>query len=301
MTRDRYLLVIADDYGIGPATSQGILRAAAAGAVTGTVLLVNSPYAGPAVAAWRKAGEPMELGWHPCLTMDPPILSPAKIPSLVGKDGCLWPLGRFLRRWALGLLRATEIEAELRAQYGRFLELVGRPPRVINSHQHTALFPPVGDILLEVLKSQRPVPYVRRVQEPSAMLARIPGARLKRGLLAWLGTRLARRQVRAGFPGNDVLAGTTDPPFVRDERFFCRWLRAVPGRVVELACHPGHFDTTLIGRDCTATDGLLQRRVDELHLLLQSSFSEAIREGGLIPVAPSQFLDHGRRGQKHAA
>src|SRR5439155_22241427 len=91
----RYLLVTADDYGIGPATSQGILDLAVSGVVTGSVLLVNSPYAVDAVQAWRRAGEPMELGWHPCLTLDRPLNS--CVPSLVNAEGRFWPLGGFLR------------------------------------------------------------------------------------------------------------------------------------------------------------------------------------------------------------
>src|SRR5947208_10841292 len=83
----RYLLVTADDFGIGPETSRGILELAARGVVTSTVLLVNSPHALDAVAAWRKAGCPLELGWHPCLTIDAPILPPDQVPTLVGPDG----------------------------------------------------------------------------------------------------------------------------------------------------------------------------------------------------------------------
>jgi predicted glycoside hydrolase/deacetylase ChbG (UPF0249 family) len=301
VNKGRWLVVIADDFGIGPATSQGILHVAAQGLVTGTVLLVNSPYAEEAVQAWRKAGIPLELGWHPCLTMDAPILPARKVPSLVGSDGCLWPLGRFMRRWLLGQLRASEIEAELSAQYRRFIELVGHPPAVINSHQHTALFAPVGDILLHILARQRPLPYVRRIREPYTMLARIPGARVKRTFLSWLGHYHARRQDTAGFPGNDWLAGTTDPPWVEDPRFFVRWLTRVPGRVVELACHPGFWDPTLIGRDCTANDGLMKRRVDELHLLLQPSYEEACARAGFVRVPPSRLIRDQSQGHAHAA
>jgi predicted glycoside hydrolase/deacetylase ChbG (UPF0249 family) len=301
VTGERYLVAIADDYGIGPATSQGILHVAARGLVTGTVLLVNSPYAEEAVLAWRKAGEPLELGWHPCLTLDPPVLPPGRVPSLVGPDGCLWPLGQFIRRWALGQLQPTDIAAEFRAQYQRFLALVGRPPTLINSHQHTALFPPVGDILLDLLAGQRPLPYVRRVREPLAMLARIPGARLKRGLLSLLGRQHARRQVAAGFPGNDWLAGTTDPPYVADPLFLTRWLSRVPGRVVELACHPGFLDPTLLGRDCVPGDGLLQRRVDELHLLLQPSYPATCARARLKLVRPAELIGPSLRGYAHAA
>src|SRR5437763_880354 len=166
MDATRHLIVIADDYGIGPDTSRGILELAARGVVTGTVLLVNSPHAAAAVGAWRRSGLPLEMGWHPCLTMDPPVAAPRHVPSLVGPDGCLWPLRRFLALLALQQISPGDIERELRAQYRRFVELVGRPPRLVNSHQHAALFPPVGAILRRVLERTRPLPYMRRVREP---------------------------------------------------------------------------------------------------------------------------------------
>jgi predicted glycoside hydrolase/deacetylase ChbG (UPF0249 family) len=295
------LVVIADDYGIGPATSEGILHVATRGLVTGTVLLVNSPYAEMAVRAWRKVGRPLELGWHPCLTLDRPVLPVNRVPSLVGPDGCLHPLGRFMRRWCLGQLQPAEIEAELRAQYERFVNLVGHVPGLINSHQHIAIFPPVGKILMGILQQQRPLPYLRRVREPNRMLVYIPGARLKRGFLSCLGRYHGRQQEAAGFPGNDWLAGTTNPAYVKDPRFLARWLARVPGQVVELACHPGFLDPTLLGRDCTPYDGLMGRRVDELQLLQQPAYLEACARAGLRRVAASEILNHPGRGQAHAA
>src|SRR5215831_17938989 len=104
----RQLIVTADDFGIGPATSEGVLEAADCGAITASVLLVNSPYAESAVRRWRQRGCPMELGWHPNLTLDSPILSANKLPSLVG------PAAGF-GRWRLlcvagcGRLRQEEI------------------------------------------------------------------------------------------------------------------------------------------------------------------------------------------------
>src|SRR5437764_12218616 len=103
----RRLVVIADDYGIGPATSRGILDLAADGLVTGAVLLVNSPFAAEGVRCWRQAGTPMELGWHPCLTIDAPVLPPGAVPSLVGPDGRFHSLGRLMGRLAAGRGRAA--------------------------------------------------------------------------------------------------------------------------------------------------------------------------------------------------
>ncbi len=285
MEATRFLIVLADDYGIGPETSRGILELAARGIVTGTVLLVNSPYADDAVRAWRQAGCVPELGWHPCLTMDAPLAGAERVPSLVAPDGRMWPLGRFLARLLTGRIRSDDIQRELAAQYERFVALVGRPPSHVNSHQHVALFPPVGGLLRRLLRGVRPAPYVRRLGEPASTLACIPGARLKRAGLSSLGRWQARAGRRAAFPGAEWLAGVTDPQWVQDPEFFLRWLSRIPGRVVELACHPGRPDDTLDGRD---GDGPQPRRQDEHRLLADPSFDEACRRAGFRRVAPSE-------------
>jgi predicted glycoside hydrolase/deacetylase ChbG (UPF0249 family) len=291
----RQLIVTADDFGIGPATSQGILDLARSGRVTATVLLVSSPHAEAAVRAWKRAGRPMELGWHPCLTLDRPILPAGRVSTLVDREGRFYPLGTFLSRLLLGRMRREQIQAELRAQYDRFRELVGSLPSVVNSHHHVQIFPPIGALLAELLSTQIPAPYVRRVREPLGMLALVPGARRKRFVLNSLGRYDARRQERLGLPGNDWLAGITDPPCVHEERYLTRWLQRIPGDVVELTCHPGHRDETLIGRDCTDSDGQLERRVREFHLLEHPSFSEACCRAGLTLAAPLTSIR--RRGQ----
>lgn len=214
----RLLIVIADDFGIGPKTSAAILELAKKGIVTGSVLLVNSPFAAADVASWQGAGKPMELGWHPNLTLDRPILSPHRVPSLVSPQGRFWPLRSFLVRWFRGKIQADHVALEWQAQWDRFVELVGHSPRVVNSHQHVALFEPAGQILLDLLKKQRLLPYFRRVREPWHMLWKIRGARKKRAFLNWAGRALAKKQQALGFPGNDWLAGITAPPLGEKQR-----------------------------------------------------------------------------------
>jgi predicted glycoside hydrolase/deacetylase ChbG (UPF0249 family) len=287
--RTRYLVVTADDFGIGPATTQGILELARLGRLTATVLLVTSPYAEAAVQSWRHAGRPLALGWHPCLTLDRPVLAPGLVGSLVDAKGRFWSLRRFLTRLYTGRIRAAEIEAELRAQAERFTELVGAPPDVVNSHHHVQVFPPVGAALAGALEAGRTRPYVRRVREPLRTLACVPGARRKRCVLSALGRRASRLQERRGFPGNDWLGGVTDPAWLADPRFFERWLARLPGRVVELTCHPGHLDLALVGRDCREGDGQLQRRVREWGLLRQPGFVDAYQRAGFTLVSPARL------------
>jgi predicted glycoside hydrolase/deacetylase ChbG (UPF0249 family) len=286
--RSRFLLVTADDFGIGPETIRGVLDLAARGAVTSTVLLVNSPFAEASVTAWRAAGRPLELGWHPCLTIDAPVLPPAAVPSLVGADGRFPRLGTLLKRLTLGRVRGAEVEAEFRAQLARFVELVGAAPANVNAHHHVHVFRPIGDALARVLAESRP--FVRRVVEPFRTLHRVPGARLKRALLSWYGKRAARRQHTAGLPGNETLLGITDPPLTEDPAFFARWLKAAVGRFVELSCHPGHFDPTLAGRDGTLADGFVHRRPREFALLGRPEFPDAVRAAGFTLVTAAELV-----------
>jgi chitin disaccharide deacetylase len=286
----RYLIVMADDYGIGPPTSKAILDLAARGLVTATVLLVNSPSAVGDLAEWRRRGTPVELGWHPCLTLDRPVASPQLIPSLVRSDGSFYTLGPFLRRLLFRKVRGADVAVELAAQYQRFRELVGHPPAFVNGHQHIHVFSPIAQVLAGLLSRQIPPPYVRRVREAWKVLVRVPGARIKRSVVSSLGLGTGSLFDQAGAPGNDWLAGVTNPACVADPQYFARWLCNVPGRVVELACHPGYWDDTLIGRDCKIGDGKAQRRVDELNLMLQPSFVHAVGEAGFTLVSPSQLF-----------
>jgi hypothetical protein len=116
-----------------------------------------------------------------------------------------------------------------------------------------------------------------------------------------MGRRQAITQEKAGYPGNQWLAGITNPACVRDPQFFGRWLKRIPGEAVELTCHPGHRDTTLAGRDCAAGDDQELRRPRELHLLQHPSFRAACAEAGFTLVSPTQFLEFRVQGAAHAA
>ncbi|HKA08056.1 MAG TPA: ChbG/HpnK family deacetylase [Gemmataceae bacterium] len=285
-TSPRPLTIVADDYGIGRETSRGILELAAERHVTAAVLIVNAPDAHRAARAWLAAEPPADLGWHANLTIDRPILPASCVPSLVRANGSFWPLRSFLRRACLGMIRGADVAAEWQAQYTRFVDLVGRPPALVNSHQHVSLFPPCDAALLRVLREANARPYLRRVIESGGALARVPGARVKRATLSFLGRRAARRAVAAGLPGCDRLAGVTDPACVADERFWDRRLGQLSTGSVEICCHPGYHDETLVGRDCDGGDGLL-RRPRESALLRAPSFRAACDRAGLVPIRPS--------------
>lgn len=283
----RHLIVVADDFGIGPATSEGILALAAQGRVTATVLLVTSPHAEAAVQSWRSASAPLELGWHPCLTLDRPVLPARRVPTLVQRDGRFHPLGRFLGRLFMRQLCPHEIEAELAAQLQRFQELVGKPPRLVNGHHHLHIFGAIGRPLRKLLATLDPLPYIRRVREPWHLLATIPGGRLKRSFLSLIGATAARHQTRAGFPGNDCLVGVTSPECWVSPGYLDDWLARAPGRRLELVCHPGFRDATLQRRDEAVGDPEGIHRQREYELLAAEGFLATCRRRGLELTAPA--------------
>lgn len=285
--KDRWLLITADDFGIGPETSRGILELGKRGAITSTVLLVTSPYAEDAIRAWRRSGSSLEVGWHPCLTLDRPVLPAEQVPSLVTGSGKFYSLGAFLVRLVLGEIRFDEVRAEFAAQYERFVKLVGSVPYNVNAHHHIHVFEPIRRALTAVLGQQKPAPYLRPVRENWATLFGVRGARLKRLILSLAGTRSAAKK---DFPGADRLVGITDPKFVHQPDFFQKWLYVTADQSVELTCHPGHWDETLEGRDGSRTDGQMLRRVTELDGLLQPDFRAAIEAEGFTLVSARDLL-----------
>jgi predicted glycoside hydrolase/deacetylase ChbG (UPF0249 family) len=283
----RQLLITADDFGIGPETTRGILEVARRGTVTSTVLLVNSPFAESSIREWDLAGRPVELGWHPCLTLDSPILSPNQVPSLVGANGRFHNLGQLMKRIALGRLDPAEVRAEFHAQLERFIELVGFSPVNVNAHHHIHVFRVVVESIMDVVADLNPKPFIRRVTESKSTLWHVSGARLKRAFLAIRGRSAARRQDLRGFPGNQTLLGVTDPQYVSDPEFFIKWLSSARGELVELACHPGFADPTLAGRD----DDPLSRRPHELDRLMAPEFLEAVEAAGFKLVTAKEMAE----------
>jgi chitin disaccharide deacetylase len=301
MMRERSLLIIADDFGIGPQTSRAILDLAAAGRVTGTVLLVNSPYAEHAVQTWRTAGCQLEVGWHPCLTLDRPILAPAQVASLIDRRGYFHSLDQFMRRLFLGKIDLDEVESELRAQLERFIALTGREPTLVNFHHHLHVFTPICQVVCALLSGLQHRPYLRRVAEEMHVLIGVPGGRAKRAFLSWHGKRAAANQAAAGLSSNEYLAGISTPGSVHAQNYLTRWISAVGGAVVELTCHPGYWDETLVGRDCSADDGRLLARTLECQHLADDRFVAACRQAGFAFKSVGMLAAESARRVRHVA
>jgi len=207
----RYLIVNADDFGLTPGVSAGILVAHRRGIVTSTTALVNRETSPDQVRAALDSG--IGIGLHVNLTLGAPLTRAA---SLV--DGA----GRFIRdaRQAAARAEGRDVEGEVAAQLERFATLFGRSPTHLDTHHHVGLYPPVRDVVLE-WAARLGIPV--RSQNPTA--------------------RSRARSARLATP--DHFFGESGPdPYWTPERTIAH-LKGLPPGVSEFMTHPGYCDDEL--------------------------------------------------------
>src|SRR4030095_6841643 len=121
----RRLIVNADDFGLAPGVSAGILAADQHGIVSSTTLLAHATIDAEAVRALPASG--LGVGLHVNLTRGRPL---SRGRSLVDSDG------RFVRdaRHAAARANAVDVEREVAAQIEKFESIVRRTPTHLDTH-----------------------------------------------------------------------------------------------------------------------------------------------------------------------
>lgn len=229
---NRLLIVNADDYGLTPGVSHGILRAHRHGIVTSTSVLALAP-------GFREAG--VWLGETPSLGVgvhlaavgeDPPLLPAAQIRSLVDRRGRLpanWK--HFLLHALSGRIRPAELEREFAVQIERVLAL-GVPVTHLDTHQHLHLWPQVREAVLRLARRFG----VRAIRIPRSSARRISGLGI-----ALFAARLRRRAEEEGLTFPDATVGFEESGHMgpaRLARAIDRLARS-SARTAEIIVHPG--------------------------------------------------------------
>ncbi|MEX2502807.1 MAG: ChbG/HpnK family deacetylase, partial [Trueperaceae bacterium] len=274
----RRLIVNADDLGMSAGVNRGIVEAHRHGIVTSTTVLVNAAAAEAGIARVLREAPAMGLGLHVNLTHGRPVLPPARVPSLVRSDGTFVSFTRGLG-WPLHWDR-VDVVAEVEAQFERFVELAGRLPDHLDSHQL------VGSI--SGFCSEAMVRLARRHGLPMRRGGRSMLQRAEKELRAWgdlpeAVTDVVRRipAVRAATGG----MGEITSPDAFELRFLgeratvtrlLRILRHLPEGSTELVCHPGYASED--------SDGYRFREV-ELRALTDPRVRDHVRSCGIELIA----------------
>lgn len=228
----RFLIVNADDFGISPGVNQGIVRAHEHGIVTSTSLMVLRSAAAEAAA---------QAQMHPRLSIGLHV------------DLCEWVFADGEWKAAYERVRLDDrqaVAAEVARQWAAFLDLLGREPTHLDSHQHVHRSEPARSVFLE---------YARRQGIP---------------------LRSASPEVRycGDFYGQSD-KGYPFPEGISVEALQ-KIIRELPAGITELGCHPG------VGRDVDSV--YLEEREMECRTLCDPRILETLREERIHLCAPSQ-------------
>ncbi|MBZ9677477.1 ChbG/HpnK family deacetylase [Mesorhizobium sp. ES1-1] len=236
----RRIRLIADDYGLAPGVSAGILDLLERGRLTGTSCMTGFPEWPEEAARLAPLIGRVAVGLHLTLTDQQ---------AVTGRSS-LAPEGRLpmLRTLALPILRERvderDVRAELDAQYRRFVEALGRPPAFVDGHQHVHFLPVVRQWLRTRFAEVADRPALRG--GPALSGAAVAP---KVAAIAAVAAGFDRSMQRAGFSVLRPLGGIYD---WRHPERFAPLLKAAVEDLPEgglFMCHPGHVDTTLGARD----------------------------------------------------
>ena len=229
------LVVNADDFGMSPSISRGIVRAHRDGIVTSTSLLGNCGDLDAARALLAEAPT-LGVGVHLALVGGSPVTDPARVPSLVGPNGAFLSRGaEFIAAWTKRHIVADDVEREFDAQVARVRD-AGIAIDHLDTHHHLGFLPVVGRSVEAVAKRHGISAIRSEIETPTLSWVTDPRRGLKAGVLTGLNW-LTRRQLGARRHSAQSW-GYVESGRLDEIRVLEIIGRLGPG-THELICHPG--------------------------------------------------------------
>ncbi len=145
----KQLIVNGDDFGLSAEVNAGIVRAHREGILTSTSLMVAEA-ASAAAAELARENPNLDVGLHVVVCKGRSVLEAGKLGGAVDAAGRFPenPVWAGMRWFFDGKMRAG-LAAEIRAQFDRHLELVGRLDH-IDGHLNFHVHPVIADIVVEL-------------------------------------------------------------------------------------------------------------------------------------------------------
>jgi predicted glycoside hydrolase/deacetylase ChbG (UPF0249 family) len=223
----KFLIINADDFGYSPGINLGIVEAHRRGVVTSTSLMVNAAATAEAVRMAMELPE-LSIGLHVNFTNENDRLVDLDDP--------------------------VACRDELHRQFDRFVQLMGRLPTHLDSHQHAHRFTHL-------------LPYFRNLAGEYGLPLR------ESSPVVYVGGFYAQWQ-----------HGVSQPEYVNIESLSKILRDEVRSGITELGCHPGYFDPTF--------DFVYHRdREHELRTLCDPRLTEFLHELGIKLIGYRQLHD----------
>lgn len=278
------MIVCADDYGIAPGVSEGIIELIGEKRISATSCVMVGPFVDTAMNHLRRLQARVDIGLHLVLTFDHPLTALSQKSGLVGNRGKFYSFSHLLMNAYKRSIEYDAVSEEIDAQIDRFKSLMGHPPHYIDGHQHIQQLPVIREAVAnaahDLAKSGQNV-YVRVAALPAAWLW-TKGLRYSSKfafgncMIALPGKTLEPILDRAGIPHNRFLLGFYDyEGGATFEAVVQLYLTLQPNTKDILFCHPGYVDDELRLRD-----SLVNSRMDVLQFLRSSRWEELMNQSG---------------------
>lgn len=241
----KQLIVSADDFGLSKSINEGIAKAYREGIVTSINILPTGPSFEESLYLIKDL-KLEEIGAHLSLTETSPVTDPAKVTSLVTKEGFFsanYP--SFFINLFLGKIKTDDIYLELRSQLDR-LKRTNLPIISLNSHEHIHMMPFLLKIFIE-LAGEYSIPFIRyphgdRLVSPFSLKKLF-----KMIALSYFGKRIERMVRESGIYAADNFLGHLDSGNLSED-LLIRLLDNLREGTTELVCHPGYLSSQVTDR-----------------------------------------------------
>ena len=265
------MILCADDYGLSPAVSLGILELVEEKKLSAVSCMVLGPDAGTMIEKLTKHSHCIDIGLHLVLTNDQPFTPLSQETGLTDHQGRFLTFSELLTNIYRQRVDQEALHDEIAAQLSRFESLMGFSPNYIDGHQHVQQLPMIRQAVARAAKhrmgSGRTV-YVRVGGIPLGWLCAKAITDLSKFsfgnfAISFPGRAASRAMRKFGVPHNRYLLGYYDYEGGENfEHVFRRYLTIKPTSEDIFFCHPGYIDDELRSRD-----DLVNSRVDVLQFL----------------------------------
>lgn len=251
---NKKLIINADDFGLTPGVTQGIIEAHNNGIVTSTTALTVSDYFLDAMKTASIQAPTLGIGIHLTLTLNnhQPILPREIVPSLVDDQGHFWNQNIFEEK-----VNVEEVSLEWEAQMIRFLSSGFRPTHIDSHHNVHGKNEDLLKVALKLAKKfDLPVRNMSRSPKGDSLIELFGDVPTTGEMIgSFYDEGVSMTQLLENF--DHIVSSDTD--------------------VFEMNCHPAFLDAIL-----TNTSSYNMKRVEELEILTSTEAKEALLERNIL-------------------
>ncbi len=258
------LIINADDFGLTPGVTRGILDAHLNGVVTSTSAMMNSAHIAESLAAANRDAPYLGIGVHLVLTWGKPLLPPEEVSTLVDDTGHFYKIFQLSGR--VGNFDLNEVKIEWQTQIEAFISY-GRRPDHLDSHHHISYSSPaLFAVMLDLANEYNlPIRFPCKSEDSSFEIEPLIQ------ILNQYPISVPQLCITAFYDEGVSIANLSSI------------ISALPEGVSELMCHPGYADSELIEGSTYTTAHEM-----ELRILTSKEIKTCIKENG---VSLARFSD----------